>query len=390
MSFKRTCNLAAIGLLAGTSLALFAPGAAMAQKTATGAAAPAAAEVMSEDGVVTGVMDIDFKTRASKDTSGDLKEGSPALGVYDEYKFDLVVGKTTQFTGVIKRLPNLFSKLIQKKKQEAELVYDVQLAVMNPKDLKQKKNVGKWVGLIPIDTASGAYDLSGGAAKERPLRIAIDAIGKAPSFQDTFSGRMMGKAEKKDNLAEYTYNRLVGNKKVSITAKRVDPMRFEGVVLAKGPAENYPRTNVMGRLDYDYETGNWFTDGIRMRYTLDGQEIEDIITGSIKWVEDANRTSNGKGFYEFNLRFNEEKNKSTTSEAAAFEKMSAEDAFFAVDNSIPCLTGRIEYQDTFLPGSDTPAVSKVTYNLNANKLSKQQVMNFFKLWLIGVGPTNDE
>jgi membrane-bound ClpP family serine protease len=49
MNFKRTWNLGAIGLLAGTSLALFAPGAAMAQKTATGAAAPAAAEVMTED-----------------------------------------------------------------------------------------------------------------------------------------------------------------------------------------------------------------------------------------------------------------------------------------------------------------------------------------------------
>ena len=34
--------------------------------------------------------------------------------------------------------------------------------------------------------------------------------------------------------------------------------------------------------------------------------------------------------------------------------------------------------------------SGVTYNLNANKLTKQQVMNFFKLWMIAVGPTNDE
>jgi hypothetical protein len=34
--------------------------------------------------------------------------------------------------------------------------------------------------------------------------------------------------------------------------------------------------------------------------------------------------------------------------------------------------------------------SKIGYELNANKLSKQQVMNFAKLWLIAVGPTNDE
>jgi hypothetical protein len=28
--------------------------------------------------------------------------------------------------------------------------------------------------------------------------------------------------------------------------------------------------------------------------------------------------------------------------------------------------------------------------LHANKLTKQQIMAFFKLWLICVGPTNDE
>ena len=381
------------GLLAGFAScglafgALVAPWAFAPSAMAAVAAAP---ELISEENIIAGTMEIDFKTRTNKDTSGDLKEGSAAVGVADLYKFDLVVAKTTQFAGTVSRKPNLYTKLIQKKKQDAELAYDVNLAVMNPKDLKQKKNVGKWVGLIPIDTASGAYDLSGGAAKERPLRIAIDAIGKAPSFTDTFAGRMMGKAEKKENLAQYSYKRLIGEKTVTITAKQVDPMRFEGVVLAKGPAEIYPRTTVIGRLDYDYETGNWFTDGIKLRYTLDGAEIEDVITGSIKWVEDSNRDSNGKGHYEFNLRFNEEKNKTASGEGAAFEKMSDEDAFFAVDSSVPCLTGRVEYADTFIPGSDTPAMSKVTYSLNANKLSKQQVMNFFKLWIVCVGPTNDE
>jgi hypothetical protein len=32
----------------------------------------------------------------------------------------------------------------------------------------------------------------------------------------------------------------------------------------------------------------------------------------------------------------------------------------------------------------------VTFNLNANKLTKQQIMSFHKLWLVCVGPTNDE
>ena len=70
--------------------------------------------------------------------------------------------------------------------------------------------------------------------------------------------------------------------------------------------------------------------------------------------------------------------------------MSAEDAFFAVDNSVPTLTGTIEYVDTFISGGTTPSSSKITYHLNANKLTKQQVVNFFKLWMVCVGPTNDE
>jgi len=349
-----------------------------------------AQEVLTEDNVISGTMDIDFGTRTTMDTSGKLKEGSAAIGAKDKYKFKLSVAKTTEFAGEVTRQPNLFTKLIQKKEQEAELAYSVDLAVLNPKDLKQRRVVGKWVGLIPIDPVSGAFDLGGGAKKERPLRIAVDAVGKAPAFTDNFGGRLMGKAEKKEGLASYTFNRVVGNRKVSVTIKASDPMRFENLILAKGPAETYPRTTVSGRLDYDYETGNWITDGIKFRYTLDGKEVEDIVTGTIKWIEDTDRKANGKGYYEFNLRFNEEKNRSATGEGAAFEAMSGEDAFFAVDSSIPCLTGRVDYADTFGAGGETVIASKVTYALNANKLTKQQVMNFFKLWLIAVGPTNDE
>lgn len=345
---------------------------------------------LTEDGVITGTMNIEFGTRTNLDRSGDLKEGSPAIGAQDKYTFTFNVAKTTEFSGDITRQPNLYSKIIRSRKQEAQLAFNINLAVLNPRDLKQKRNVGKWVGLVPIDTASGAFELAGGAAKERPLRIAIDTVGTAKGFIEPFSGRLVGKAEEKTNLASYTYKRLVGDKTVTVTAKQVDPMRFEGLVLAKGPAEIYPRTTVNGRLDYDYETGNWFTDGIRFNYSLDGKEYEDVITGSIKWIEDPNREANGKGYYEFNLRFNEEKNAKSSDESSAFTGMSDEEAFFFVDNTIPAMTGKIEYQDTMISGSDAPSSSKVTYNLNANKLTKQQVMNFFKLWTLCIGPTNDE
>jgi hypothetical protein len=70
--------------------------------------------------------------------------------------------------------------------------------------------------------------------------------------------------------------------------------------------------------------------------------------------------------------------------------MKDEDAFFAVDNSVPSMTGKVEYVDTFSGGTTTPISSKITYHLTANKLTKQQIVNFYKLWMLVVGPTNDE
>jgi hypothetical protein len=347
----------------------------------------AQSEPLTEDDVIAGTVNIDFKTRTNLDSSGDLKAGSPAIGAQDKYTVNLNVAKTTEYSGDIVRQPKLYSSVLGRAKQNAKLAYSLNISVLNPKDLKQKKAVGKWVGEVAIDPNSGAYELGKG---ESPMRIAIDAVGRANAFQDKFGGVLQGKAEKKESLGSYTYKRIIGDKTVEVTVKKSDPMRFDAVELAKGPAEVYPHTFVTGRLDYDYETGNWLTDGLHFKYTLDGKDIEDVVTGSIKWVEDPDRATNGKGRYEFNLRFNEEKNKPAQSESAAFEKMSSEDAFFAVDNSIPCMTGKIEYVDTFISGGTTPSGSKITYHLNANKLTKQQLVNFFKLWTVCVGPTNDE
>lgn len=350
----------------------------------------AQSEPLSEEDVIAGTMNIDFKTRTNLDTSGDLKKDSPAIGAQDVYSFQMNVAKTTEYSGKIVRQPKLFSSVLGRVKQQGNMQYDINIAVLNPKDLKQKRNVGKWVGTLPTDPASGAYNLSGGAAQQSQLRIAIDQVGSAKAFTDPFGGKILGKAEKKDNLASATYKRLIGDKTVTVTVAKVDPMRFENVELAKGPAESYPHSMVTGRLDYDYETGNWLTDGIHFKYNIDGKDIEDVVTGTIKWIEDSDRQTNGKGHYEFNLRFNEDKNKPAATEAAAFDKMKEEDAFFAVDNTVPSLTGKVDYVDTFTGGTTTPMASKITYHLNANKLTKQQIANFFKLWMLVAGPTNDE
>lgn len=350
---------------------------------------------ITEDGFISGSMSIDFGTRKSFDSSGKLAEGSPAEGAQDVYNLNLNVAKTTEYAGKITRKPRLVSKMLGREVQPASLTYDIGLAVRNPANLEQKKSVGKWVGQVAIDE-KGVYDFGSGSATASQLRMAIDAVGKAQAFVGGFAGKIYGKdlsrkGEIESRISEYT--RLVKGKTVKVTAKKVDPLRFSGLVLGEGPALVYPRTQVDGNLDYDYDTGNWYTNGIRFRYMLDGKEVEDLVTGSIKWVEDPSRATNGKGQYEFNLRFNEAKNTPASDESAAFADSQAEDAFFAVDNSIPALTGTISFVDTLQSSADgEPSVSssKVEYKLNANKLTKQQAVNLFKLWMVIVGPTNDE
>ena len=355
---------------------------------ATGVQA-SAPQLVTENDIIAGTMDIDFGTRQNKDTTGKLTEGSPAEGSKDVYKLALDVAKTTEFAGKVERQPRLVSKLLGREIQPAALQYDVGVSVRNPSNLEQKKQVGKWVGAVPID-AQGVYQIGGGSAVGSPLRMAIDTVGSAQGFTDNFGGKLIGKATDKKGLVEATFTRLVGGRQIKIQVKKSDPMTFDNVVLAAGPAKVYPRTVVNGRLDYDYETGNWFTDGLHFRYSLDGKDYQDVATGTIKWIEDPQRAQNGKGHYEFNLRFNEEQNRPATGEAAAFSGRSDEDAFFAVDNSIPTLTGTVDFVDTMVPGSEAPTASKITYHINANKLTKQQVVNFFKLWMLAIGPTNDE
>ena len=341
-------------------------------------------EKLTQPGAVVGTVNIDFATRTHVDD-----KGKPEKGAKDSYDIALTVGKTTEFKGKVERMPLLTSSVLGRVEQPGQLFYSLNLGVINPVNMTQKKTVGKWVGTVPITTA-GAYELDGVADSKN--RISVDAIGKAPAFTDGFSGKMFGKGKKTDGVMSYV--RQWQGKEIKFQVKNVDPMRFEGVQLAQGPSQNYPKCTVSGNLDFDYETGNWLTNGIRMHYTVNGKDYDDVVTGSIKWVEDDNRKTNGKGQYEFNLRWNEAANKPASTEADAFKGANDEEAFFAVDNTVPSLTGVVKYEDTMMSAAagEEPScsASKITYTLDANQLTKQQIMNFVKLWLVGIGPTNDE
>ncbi|HEY3243266.1 MAG TPA: hypothetical protein VGM03_07935, partial [Phycisphaerae bacterium] len=117
-------------------ISVLALGAAMLTSVARAPVAARADEpLLTEDGVISGTMQIDFKSRTSLDTSGDLAEGSPAKGVQDAYSFALNVAKTTEFSGEIDRLPNLYSKTLRRLQQGAMLGFHVKLALMNPANL---------------------------------------------------------------------------------------------------------------------------------------------------------------------------------------------------------------------------------------------------------------
>jgi hypothetical protein len=339
---------------------------------------------VTQKGVVTGEMFIKFDTRTQMDDSGKLKDGSPKLGARDTYFFTLKVLNQVVFDGKIARQPTLYSKTLQRPQQEAMFDFEkLDIQVVNPRDPSQKRTVGRWTGVIPIDPTTGVYNLGG--SNDRPFRIFIEATGRAPQIDERCSGKLVGKAIKKEGLVSQTYKRVVGQKTIEYTAKRVDPMKFENAEIATGPAQVFPRVAINGRLDYDYETGNWITDGLTFSYKLEGKDINDVVKGTIKWIE---AKGSEKGYYDFNLRFNEDKNKPASDVGAAFDQAEGLDAFFAVDTNIPTLTGRITYDDK--KDGDTVIESKVTYALDANKLTRQQVMNFAKMWIIASGPANDE
>ena len=339
-------------------------------------------EKSTQPGAINGTVNINYGTRTKL-----TDDGKPQKGAKDTYDVSLTVGKTTEFKGKVERQPLITSKILGSVEQPGQYYYSLDLGVINPTNMTQRKTVGKWVGTVPI-AADGTYELAG--TDESKHRISVDTVGKSAAFTDSFGGRLYGKGKKTDGVMSYV-RRLQG-KEIKIQVKNVDPMRFENVVIAAGPAQIYSKVTVNGNLDFDYETGNWLTNGIKFHYSVNGVEYDDTVTGSIKWVEDPNRASNGKGQYEFNLRWNEDKVKPASTEADAFKGANDEEAFFAVDNSVPSLTGKVDYVDTMakVNGEDSVTASKITYQLDANQLTKQQVMNFIKLWLLGIGPTNDE
>ncbi|MEI6413818.1 MAG: hypothetical protein WCP34_06080 [Pseudomonadota bacterium] len=361
-----------------------------------GTLAASASEPLSQKEAIKGNMKIDFKSRVQLSPGKDLAPGSAMPGVRDVYTLDLTVAETTAFQGKIERQPRLVSATIGNEKQPGGLIYDVGLSLKNPQNLAQVKAVGKWTGSLSID-GSGVYHLDQPLAGSGAMRLAVDAVGAVQGFSTPFEGDIRGREIKKHGLmaamdkaksdAMTSYQRYVNGKKVAISVKNADPMKFVNTLMAKGPVAIYPDARVNGAMDFDPETGNWYLQ-LTMDYSAEGQKMADKISGTVKWNEDPQRKQNGMGWYDFNVRWNEDKANPPKGEAAAFQPTSDESAFFAVDATVPSVTGRADYKDRFK--GETVVASEISYRLDANQLSKVQILNFAKLLMLVVGPFNDE
>ena len=368
----------ALGLLSAAGLALAQEAG---QDAAQGNAQPAAAQQQGQQApatlngdVITGKMFIFFDTRKREHQESD---GTPKKGVRDLYNVDLKLKTSDQstfgFVGPIYRTPLLKGMLGTK--QEAGYDYNLDIRFAD-------RSVGKWVGLMKLDESGGqTYHLSN---DQRPLRIQVTQ-GRSP-FEDKFQGSWYGLPEQETTVMQRITRRING-RDVSLEI-RPDPMKFNGIVLAKGPNPvTHPNVTVTGELTYDRETANYFAKDLTFRYKFRDKDYTDKVSGSVKWAEQGQSGNVRKGRYEFNLRFNEE-SVAIQNDEDMFKDVPEDDLFFAVDTRIPSLTGTIEYEDTM--AGDSVVGSTVTYNLKANNLTEQQVMAFAKLWLIAVGPTNDE
>jgi hypothetical protein len=311
---------------------------------------------------IKGNMDIKYASRVN----------AGKVGIADTYTMQMNISNSAVFTGNIKHLPYIGGTFGVN--QNSSLNYDISCDVVNPRPPHQAVNVGRIYGTVPID-AAGVYQFNNGK-----LVLGVVGRGNVQAFESKFSGSAAGKPLVKpsnwfDTMKRETLSlsRFVNGKAVTVAVKKYDKMTFQQHVMAMGPIPMYPESTVNGEMVYDYARYVWFFNNVNITYYVNGRQYADRLTGSIRWVEDKDRAKNGKGEYQFDVRFNEP----PVSESAMFSAAADESAFFATDNTIASLTGVMRYQDSMQ--GETVAASKIEVDLMGNQLNKQQVMNVFKL-----------
>ncbi len=320
---------------------------------------------------ITGTEAIQYRTR-----SGAVKPG-----VSDVYTINVNVANSAVFKGSIEHLPYISNTMSAD--QSGRISYDVDLDVVNPRNPTQTRNVGKIIGTVPVDKMNVyQYDQGGG------VKVVVFPIGAAKGFESRFTGIAIGKPPATSGLAKMKQDavRLVSSKGGAITLTKYDKMTFQNHILPMGPVQIYPETTANGTLFYDYSRSAWHFNNLHLVYNAEGRRADDVLSGSIRWIEPKNRASTGEGKYDVLIYVNEP----PPTESATFAGTPDEASFFAADTEMPGLSGTISYKDTIAPDGRVMA-SSITIDLKATKLSKAQVMALAKLILFSlIVPFNAE
>jgi hypothetical protein len=312
-------------------------------------------------------------------------------GIQDVYDININVANSVLFHGKMTDRPQIIDGWISKAiVQPRSLKYDVACDVVNPKNPSQTKNIGRMYGMVPI-TSDGVYNYDNGS-----LLVDILPMGNAGGFTSKFSGQAAGKplirpANWTDTIREtVNINRLVNGKPMSVALKRYDKMDFRNVVIAQGPVQIYQPVTVSGQMLYDYDKNCWFFNNFTVQYAENGVVKIDRVTGTIRWVKDPQRKSNGLSQYEFDVRVNEP----VADGSGVFAAPTDESAFFSTDSAVPGLNGTMKYKDTIKDDGSEDGLtlsSAVTIDLMGNNINKQQLMVLGKVIIFAsVIPMNSD
>ena len=309
---------------------------------------------------IKGDININFETRQ--------KQGVEKIT--DKYNLNLNISNSILLKGLIEYRP--FIKSTFSANQNAQLSYDVDTDIVNPKNPTQTRNVGKILGIVPI-SEQNTYDFTNSNAK-----INVFGAGNARGFESKFSGTAIGKPPIASGFAAIKQDavRLVNGKGGSVTLTKYDKLEFVNIQVPAGPVGIYPETVISGNFLYDYSKGAWYLHNVTISYTVDNKRIQDTLTGNIRWKD---------GQYIFDLKINEP----LPSEAAVFSAPADESAFFEADSESQSVTGVVKYIDT--KSGDRVIGSKVSVDLTGTKINKQQITYVAKIvFLVLVVPFNAE
>lgn len=325
----------------------------------------------AQSNVVSGNLSINYTSRAQS------QGGVPDPGAYDRYQLNLRVCDGVIFQGVITNIPIIMG--FTGPKQPAQIQYGLSCDVINPANLSQTKPIGQFSGVVPV-SPTGVYDYTAGS-------LAFRIIGNSDSrVRGTAAGKPLVKGgsflQKLRNEA-MSLKKVVNGKAVQLTVTNYDRMAFQQVVFGAGPVKSYPDITVSGEMIYDYQRFAWHFTGLTIEYFVGGQKVRDTLTGNILWSESSSRIRDGLGQYDFDIRVNEKPPGENEVFAAADEG-----SFFAVDPTIPNLSGTMKYKDTFR--DQTVVQSAVAISLKGNSLSRIQIMNITKLIILAIVPINAE